>query len=349
MSERESEPVTEKKSINIFTVLRDNFRSLEPEDRKLVNTYLLIWAILLALSLWLFNLPETSMIPHLAKALDGLVLALFVSITFALIDRLNLLTPIEHQLKSSVRRLESDMADLVKLLKEDSATFRTHASNLAGYSKYAVARQDFGFTNIRGIVKAEDSLDDFETENLIRFALEKTPDGGTLRYMTSFISETPAFMSYVKDAMKRHVKVQLMLMMPTADTEVVRARFNDCYVKDQYSAVEDFAAMAKLRAKNILHEMKILRDRAKVHHGSFDVEFYTENLNFPLIISSPETGSHLDPISYEFAFTGFYAGKNAEQMPYIEWRSGDFKIIEDFKELFDAKWTACAHLKEIKE
>ena len=354
MTEEKKDAVEDEKNsfLRIFTLIRDNYRSFKRSDQQIIKTYAYIWVVLVAVSIYVFADGPLGFLHTFGKALDGLILALVTSITFALVDRLNILTPVENQLSAGVAKMQSQMDEITKIIKDDSINFKAQSESMHDYEKYIRTRLSFGFHDIRGQKMALAEKDGRgkppEREDIVKLALASTPDGGTLRYMISFISNAPLFLEHIRPAIARGINIKLMLMMPNEETDIVKARYRDCFGQDIHRTLAHFLNTLKPQAEIIIAERNYHRLKRKLGEGQFDVEFFTQSLNFPLLISTPDDrDSALDRVSYEVAYTGFYAGRNAEDMPYIVWGAGDFKIIDAFKELFDAKWSACSKLQEI--
>ncbi len=68
--------------------------------------------------------------------------------------------------------------------------------------------------------------------------------------------------------------------------------------------------------------------------GSYEIRYYHTSLNFPLVLVSDKSTPYIPVVAY----TGFYTKKDSEQMPYIVWRDGDIRIVNDFYQLFQHKW-----------
>lgn len=310
---------------NLFSVIASNYRSLRESDRLIINSYV---AIILIVSIALIYIGIQSRdSENWLYVITGLLFSILVAVVFVIFDRLGVVTPIASRIDKSNQLLESLI------------------DQLQGYEKYRHARFSFGFNAIVGISgKKPESAPDisFEVRDFALAIFNDAKDGDEISYMNSFILNDISYYNAISQAVMRGANIRVLLMKPDANAPVVIARYTDYYEEaNKYTSPSDFVADIMPRYRYLDRLRGEMEKRRETHPstGKFEIRYYTKSLNFPMITVAKPKGMGI--VVPEVAYTGFYAGLNAEQMPYIEWRGGDFEIIKKLDAVFKAKWKAC--------
>lgn len=303
-----------------FSAARKNYQELDEDSRGVLNAYLLVLLVLFVLILLL----SKSEVPWV-EGVQTLLLGIWIALSFAVFDRLNLLSPIQKQIEDRLRGLDQAVEQL-----------NLASAKLDGYSKYTRSRLGFGLNDVVGLrnIGREDASGRsvFESTHLIETVLADAKKGDEIRYMTTYVKDYAKFLAAVRQALNNEVSIKLLLMMPCIDTPIVEARHMD-FDQDQNGDLDLFVEAIRVSAAHVLR----VRDLMQAQGKPFEVYFYSKALHFPLIVRTTRSEGM---ISEEVAYTGFYVRENAERMPYLEWRGGDFRITEYFKSVFDTKWQA---------
>lgn len=358
---------------NIFRILSRKYTKATPDDQEIVNTCLGILLILLAIVFFVMIwYPHVAELP-VVRAGEVVILSLWVTVIFYVLDRLEVMTPTEERLAGTATRLQElevqigatiaaiesrltskvqegstalqeDSKGLVRALETASSSvsaemrgnlqqLTSKLAGLAGFNEYIDANQKFGFTAVWGGPKFPRGSSDifYEIEPDI-------PPRTTVRYMNTFIRDLDNFTSAVRGLVERGVNVKILVMHPDRNAAVVEARHHDMFGKKKIT-VEQFLSKVEPTAVALLG----LRDEMSEERsqnpaiGLLEVFMYRKSLNFPLIMIQRVIEGQL----VDIAFTGFYARKSAEKMPFIEWRGLENRSVEAFRALFDGKFEDC--------
>jgi hypothetical protein len=323
---------------------RNTYHLLNDKDKRLVRSLLksIIFCILFGYAAIALKENEHSPYPAyvsdqtwpyitwLLEAVVVLVTGIAAALAFTLFDRIGAITPIE--------------ADIREIMKHN----KREAQQLSGYNKYIRARTDFGLSGIMATTReggvSKMQIDEGRMDSAVIALLDECEAGWSVDYMNSFINSDQEYYQAILRAVARGVKFRLMLMFPDENTPATQSRFKD-YQIPHCSTIKDFVSYI---TPKYYHFDSLRRDAArlkKANGGTFDIRYYKDSLNFPLIIIEPQPAEGTN--SETVAYTGFYAGVSSETMPYVEWRHGEFDMIKTFKRLFQKKWDACGGLSHI--
>lgn len=308
-------------------------------DKEIVYSYIKITIVNLIVLISIFAILNSSIGNIIFKFILNIVAAvmagLVVAISFSILDRLGILMPIERDIKS-----------LIDMSSQQQETVKIASAEISGYSKYRDARHRFGFNAILGEIDRDHSekpvIDQRKMDDLIIDIFNSRSEGSKIYFMNSYLSPDFDYYAAIKSAVKRGVEVRMMLMLPKASKPAVIARFTDQKNSNApFDNIKEFIEYIRphyQRFDGLRYELE-KENMTENFDGSFEIRYYSISLNFPLILIK-DTNSTSD--SFDVAYTGFYAGRSSEQMPYIEWRGGDFRIISYFSKLFEGKWDECA-------
>jgi hypothetical protein len=336
-------------SFSIFYDIWQRYSSLKEPDKALVNTFILFLLIfVLAGVVCVVKFPENTAAIVLASVFSSTA----VSTIYSIFDRLSLLTPVEGRLEKilgdmqlSITTLENDAKSRATKNEELVEKFIGVTKQMVSYDESNISRQMFGFDSIVGRKPVRKSGGiDFKKRDVLLKVLSRAKKGDQIVCLTSFIDNDSA--DAIQRATNSGAHLRLMMMLPREDAEVVRARWKDFYdgFHENCAAFVAYIAPRAQRIAAIRRRIENLNTIGSVH-GTFQLRFYTKSLNFPLVVHSLASVSNA--ASDEYAYTGFYANMNAEDMPYIVWHGGQFEVIDKFKKMFEAKWEGCREMTDL--
>ena len=305
----------------------ENYRKSSEDDKASVNGLILVLILIISI---LFAIEYTNIRGGALYVINAVLFSVLVSTLFSLLDRVGVLLPIVHE-----------NAKQAEALKAASDT-------LAGFSKYRIARYEYGFNAIRGHEEGIDPsalFSNFGENQFILDIISKSQRGTQISIMNSFFEHDAMYEEVIRKAIYRGVDFRMLLMRPEKSSPVVLARFKEYFESEppELSNIERF--IERIRPK--YHKFDDLRRRIRtisemaesLKNGNFEIRYYTESLGFPMTMVTIDQNITKVP---DVVYTGFYTGISSEKMPYVEWRGGSFRIIDQFNALFNRKWNDCA-------
>ena len=327
--------------ISISSV-RDNYSNLDENGKGFVNK-LFLWVIILFLSLAIVQFISIYSPPWLQLAMQtcsAIFSGLSIGILFSIFDRVGLLTPVESKLSEILE----NQIETEKLLTDT-------ANNLQGFTNYQIARLDFGFNSIFGAIEQSSKPKKFhmsqgETDSEIIKLIDSTGANTKFCFLNSYI-EASRYRDSIYRAVERGAIIRFLLAKPKISSSPLCDRFNDYVVRDGvYIELSDFIFHVEDRMKPLVrlsNQVNLLRSEHKIR-GKFEIKFYENSLNFPLMSLNERVGTSDIP---QVIWTGFYGHTSSESIPYIEWRGGALEIISIFSNMFENKWKDADHVNTI--
>jgi hypothetical protein len=345
---------------NIWSASRNKYRALDPADKSIVRSYIYLFIVIIIFMLINEIIKSELFVNSFVKwpawirdpveifstsitSLAAILLSIMVAIVFSVLDRLSLLSPLEREMADKVTKLDNNINALNELIdqqnkKVDNIVSDTIKKSL-DYDKYAVARGSFGFNSVVGLTIRKSKIDpdvSIEKDNFILKIFRNSPPGGEILYMNSFITDDQQYHEALIIAIKRGTAVRMMLMTPREDSPVAHARWMDCYKHmDEYEEYSDFIAEIKQKFTKFARLSTKMNSSTPLYKpGAFELREYAVSLNHPMVIVREDINSP----TIDRAYTGFYMSLDANEMPYIEWRGGDVRILNRFSDMFEQKW-----------
>lgn len=306
-------------------------RKLNPRDKGFV---IVIGLILAACSVGIVTLGVIVDGPRGGlSAFEAALIAIIVGASFSFIDRMGFAAPIEDRLLKLLNEIEAGNEKL------DETVDKTQ-----DYIRYVNLKKKFGVLDVEGELAQPTSGHMEIARDSHEFALrlfEKAEPGSLIRYMNTFLEDEPLYYDAIGDAIKRGVHVRLLMINPHRESAAFLNRYNDC-LRYLYPYESSADIVTKIRSKlRVLENITFLRDALVVegkHPGLFEMRYYENSLNFPMLLLSETTEEGKIPY---VAYTGFYGQASSEAMPYIKWREGRFNANKRFVDIFDGKWDRC--------
>jgi hypothetical protein len=258
-----------------------------------------------------------------AEILSPIIFSVIVTICFAIFDRLGILLPVERRIGSLIEQIRSDGSDAKVGLAQAIRA-------LEQYAKYRNARLVGGMVGIPNLSVIDPTHlqhSEIVSRDMLSLVIESAAAGSTIYYMNTVVERDPG----IEAAVKRGVKVKLLVMDPDDDIQV-RARFNDIREHTTYQPL-GFKPFLRQRAFHLCEIRDLFNKRHEATGGSLEVRFFEGSLNYPLLaILEGEINERA------VVYTGFYGSYSSEEMPYIEWREGTFRARQKFLDIFEHKW-----------
>jgi len=314
--------------------IRDNYNNLHIDDKSFIKSLMrwdgFLFFLIFCLQIVQINLPTVAYIQVVVQTLSVILSGFAIGLTFSIFDRVGLLTPVEQKISKILQKQNE-----TELLLEETAR------DLKGFSNYQTARLDFGFNSIFGRIEESSHPKKFvmtqgESDGRILRIIDSIGVNSVFCFMNSYI-ESSRYSECIRRAVERGAHVKFLLAKPTVECAPLRHRFEDCFIKDGvYEEYQSFVGhvtdrvMPLVALKNLVKKDRIDR-RVR---GDFDLKFYSDSLNFPMISLSEGGQTDLPQV----VWTGFYGAISSEAVPYIEWRGGALEIIAIFHNLFSEKW-----------
>lgn len=182
----------------------------------------------------------------------------------------------------------------------------------------------------------------FEQEDFALNILRDAKANSQIALLNSFIANDTIYCEAIERALSRGANVRILLMSPKADSPVANARWEDCYrhYEEYAGSYDDFIREieSKFRKFERLGKTASALKRKSFETGTYEMRSYSSSLNLPMVLVWDRLTQQIP----ERGYTGFYTTVDANRMPFIEWRGGDFRILEKFGVLFDQKWESAS-------
>jgi hypothetical protein len=270
----------------------------------------------------------------------ALIFSIIVTMCFSAFEKVGVLLPIQRRLSS----LSDDLDEKLKAMGDQIVNEGAKAGErlekaikgLEDYEGSRTVRLKFGFANVAGlqiIGSATHSEPAVNRHNIFLDELNRATETTTICYMNTVLDDIDNVTRGLLDAVSRGVEIRMLVMNPKATT-LVEARFEDIRRHSTYSTIESFVEFLTERAHH-LRELEAQLNKHGDHGGKLTLHFFDESLNYPMIALYRRKEDVREPI---VVYTGFYGSRSSEDMPYIEWREGEFHPYREFFEVFENKW-----------
>jgi hypothetical protein len=296
--------------------------SLDINNKGIINSLFILFAALMGLIIYIESQEIQS---NLLKATSTISLSILIAIIFSTLERIGISVPASKSLTQTTEKLAGAI------------------EYIDGFAKYRDARFNFGVNSVVGPSYYENNMEfikDGEGKFIIPL-LQEVEKGSVISFMNSYLENDKLYYNAILDCVKRGVDFRLLLMKPDINSHVINTRYRDFYeVEQEYKNIENFVSMIQARCnrfENLQESVEKANNEGAIS-GKFELRYYSKSLNFPMLMISKNGANNILP---HVAYTGFYTTISPELMPYIEWRGGQFQIMEKFSELFEKKWTAC--------
>lgn len=312
----------------IFASPFRGYSQIKSEDRAHINTVAMIVLFCIALSIFVGHLIDGS--KGVYNAIIAILIGIVTGASFSILDRIGVASPAEERMEKIFESTEDQRAKMIDILEETQ-----------DYTKYSNSRKKFGFNNVMGNLEQNPDGTYKMKRRSDEFAIDKfinAKSGSVIRYMNTFMENDSDYYDAIKLAVTNGVNLKIMLLKPDANSPAFQNRYIDCMEElFDHQSIETVAEMMKARLRQLDALMKSMKNQSisESGKGSLEVRYYTKSLNFPMLLltENPEIASKPD-----VAYTGFYGTISSEAMPYVEWRGGDFRMIEKLTDIFDRKW-----------
>lgn len=307
------------------------YNKLSTDDRAYVNT---LMAISLTIIVILFAITYYNKEGEKYFVLGSSILMSFiVGASFTIFDRIGVAAPLEEKLSNTLHMMQAQ-----------SQEFKAIVDQQPDYPSYIAARQKFGLVGVKGDIDKRTKPPQVKrgSDAFILSVIDAAPSGSTIRYMNTYMEDESRYRFAIEEAAKRGVDLKIMLVYPDIQNSAAFiARYEDC-LKDIFHGdrIEEVIHLVR----GMMHPLDCVPRKIRSlrstdsNIGSVEIRYYSRSLNFPMLIVTNPLPHHRTVLEGDVAYTGFYTKFSSEAMPYLEWRDGEFRMIEKFSALFDHKW-----------
>ena len=290
--------------------------------------------------------------PAVISTLVNLCVSTIVAIILTLSDRKSVLTSVLTPLIAKSEDLHRDikvnlftLANLAPSIEHATAqlgpSIDAVTEKMFDFDNYTKARNIYGLNRVDGPKPIYMTATDSKFEgyyDLIDEIISGSVSGDRIDHMISFIEHYTALQPKIEQAVNRGVHIRFLVMM-AQESEAVKSRFVDIKNVRRWNSINTLIEILKPNVRALKEtELAIETSNRSLLHasGSFQIRFFTQSLNIPMIIFYSAK-----PYSVPAIYTGFYTLENVEEMPYVVWRGGAFGIARQFISLFETKWKDC--------
>jgi hypothetical protein len=306
------------------------FAERDKNDPQRSHFHLFIILGLLLISMFLLRLViggvedehRSNLIDAAKSFMDGVLITITLAITFSIFDRIGLILPIQRDLKATLTEAQTLWTKQRKLME---------AAEI-----YHNARAIYGLFDVAGLQK--DGPDNIHGTKLIRRVILEAKPGNIVRCMNTYYDRSESLYEAIHKALKAGVNIQILILHPD-QRALLAMRYDDAY-KEQESEREFFENI-RMGAEWFVGIQERTSGNS-LYKGTFEVRFYRNSFNYPLLAVSEPTEGGQSPEDDKpiVIYTGYYGSKSSEVMPYVEWRGGEFNPYGNFIEIFTKKWLA---------